>query len=43
MSQKKWKKVVTSEISNVTSLKIEVIEKYYYIQKEEFNRKQQQQ
>ena len=31
---KKWKKVVTSEISSY-----DFIEKYYYIRKKEFNRK----
>ena len=43
MSQKNGKKLSRRKYHNVTSLDIEVIEKYYYIRKEEFNRKQQQQ
>ena len=35
---KKWEKIVMSEISYC-----DIIEKYYYIRKKEFNRKQQQQ
>ena len=37
------KKSSLRKYHNVTSLKIGVIEKYYYIRKKEFNRKQQQQ
>ena len=43
MSQKNGKKLSHRKYHNVMSLKIEVIEKYYYLRKEEFNRKQQQQ
>ena len=43
MSQKNGKKLSRRKYHNVTSLKIEVIEKYYYLRKEESNRKQQQQ
>ena len=43
MSQKNGKKSPRWKYPNVTSLKIDVIEKYYYIRKKEFNRKQQQQ
>ena len=43
MSQKNGKKLSRRKYHNLTSLKIEVIEKYYYLRKEEFNRKQQQQ
>ena len=43
MSQKSGKKLSRRKYYNVMSVKIEVIEKYYYILKKEFNRKQQQQ
>ena len=43
MSQKNGKKSSSRKYHNVTPLRIDVIEKYYYIRKEEFNRKQQQQ
>ena len=45
LSQKKKKGKMSSrrKYHNVTSLKIDVIEKCYYIRKKEFNRKQQQQ
>ena len=43
MSQKNGKKSSRRKYHNVTSLKIDVIENYYYIRKKEFNRKQQQQ
>ena len=39
---KNGKKSSRRKYHNVTSLKIDVIEKYYYIRKKEFNRKQQQ-
>ena len=41
--KKNGKKSSRRKYHNVTSLKIDVIEKYYYIRKKEFNRKQQQQ
>ena len=40
MSQKNGKKLSRRKYHNVASLKIDVIEKYHYIRKEEFNRKQ---
>ena len=43
MSQKNGKKSSRRKYQSVTSLKIDVIEKYYYIRKKEFNRKRQQQ
>ena len=43
MSQKNGKKLSHRKYHNVTSLKIDVNEKYYYIRKKEFNKKQQQQ
>ena len=43
MPQKNGKKLSPRKYHNVTSLKIDVIEKYYYIRKEEFNRNWQQQ
>ena len=43
MSQKNGKKSSRRKYHNVTPLRIDAIEKYYYIRKEEFNRKQQQQ
>ena len=43
LSQKNEKKSSRRKYHNLTSLKIDVIEKYYYIRKEEFNRKWQQQ
>ena len=43
MSQKNGKKSPRRKYHNVTSLEIDVIERYYYIQKKELNRKQQQQ
>ena len=43
MPQKNGKKFLPRKYHNVTSLKIDVIEKYYYIRKKGFNRKQQQQ
>ena len=43
MSQKNGKNLSRRKYYNVTLLKIDVIEKYYYIQKERFNRKLQQQ
>ena len=42
MSQKNGKKLLRRKYHNMTSLKIEGIEKYYYLRKEEFKRKQQQ-
>ena len=43
MSQKNGEKSSHWKYHNVTSLKIDVFEKYYYIRTKEFNRKQQQQ
>ena len=43
MSQKNGKKSSRRKYHYVALLKIDAIEKYYYIRKEEFNRKQQQQ
>ena len=43
MSQKYGKKISHRKYHNMTSLKIEVIEKFYFIRKTEFDRKQQQQ
>ena len=43
MSQKHGKKSSRQIYNNVTLLKINVIEKYFYMRKKEFNRKQQQQ
>ena len=43
MSEKTEKKLSRRRYHNATSLKIDAIEKYYYIRKKEFNRKQQQQ
>ena len=43
MSQKNGNKSSHQKYHNVTSLKMGVIEKFYYIRKKEFNRKQQQQ
>ena len=43
MSQKNGKMSSRRKYHNVRSLKIDVIEKYYYIRKTEFNKKQQQQ
>ena len=43
MSQKNGKKQSRQKYHNVTSLKIDIIEKYYYIRKKEFSWKQQQQ
>ena len=40
---KNGKKSPRRKYHNVTSLEIDVIERYYYIQKKELNRKQQQQ
>ena len=40
--KKNGKKLSLRKYHNVTPLRIDVIEKYYYIQKEEFYRKQQQ-
>ena len=40
--QKNGKKSSRRKYHNVASLEIDVIEKYYYIWKKEFNRKQQQ-
>ena len=40
---KNGKKSSHCKYHNVMSLKIDVYEKYYYIRKKEFNRKQQQQ
>ena len=42
MPQKNGKKLSPRKYHNVTSLKIDVIEKYYYIRKK-INKKQQQQ
>ena len=39
MSQKNGKKSSRRKYYNLTSLKIDIIEKYYYIRKKEFNRK----
>ena len=41
--RKNGKKSSRRRYHNATSLKIDAIEKYYYIRKKEFNRKQQQQ
>ena len=43
MSQKNGNKSSWRKYRNVKSLKIDVIEKYYYIRNKEFNRTQQQQ
>ena len=43
MPQKNGEKLSPRKYHNVTSLKIDAIEKYYYIRKKGFNRKQQQQ
>ena len=43
MSQKNGKKLSRRKYHNLMSLKIDVIEKNYYVRKKEFNRKQQQQ
>ena len=43
MSQKNGKKPSRRKYHNVTPFKIDVTEKDYYIRKEEFSRKQQQQ
>ena len=43
MSQKNEKKSSRRKYHNVTSVKIDIIEKYYYIRKKEFNGEQQQQ
>ena len=40
---KNGKKSSRRKYHNLTSLKIDVIEKNYYVRKKEFNRKQQQQ
>ena len=40
---KNGKKSSRRKYHNVSSLKIDDLEKYYYIRKKEFNRKQQQQ
>ena len=41
VSQKDGKKSSRRKYHGVTSLKIDIIEKYYYIREKEFNRKQQ--
>ena len=41
MSQKNGNKLSRRKYRNVKSLKIDVIEKYYYIRNKEFNRIQQ--
>ena len=43
MSQKNGKKLSRRKYHNVASLKIDFIEKNYYVRKKEFSRKQQQQ
>ena len=43
MSQKNGKKSSRRKYYNMISLKIDIIEKCYYIRKTELNRKQQQQ
>ena len=43
MLQKNGKKSSRRKHHNVKSLKIDFIEKYYYIRKKEFSRKQQRQ
>ena len=40
---KNGKKLSRRKYHNATSLKIDIIGKYYYIRKKQFNRKQQQQ
>ena len=42
MSQKNGEKLSRRKYHNLTSLKIDVIEKNYYVRKKEFNRKQKQ-